>query len=369
LLKLFGGFSKLIKIMKAIDLFCGCGGFSLGAVGSGIDILYAADAEPRHAEVYAKNHPDTIVETLDVKTLTGDYIRQVTGEQTVDLVLGGSPCQGFSVAGRRDPDDPRNSLLFEVPRLAIELESSYFVIENVPAIVSARDGWFLKQLVKYARSNGYEIMLPIRIAIASNYGVPQRRKRLFVLGYKQGIMPPRYPEPSPDLETTSVGEAFSDLPDPIPEGAIGDSPFFRYARGRDRYARRLYEAFPDPLEPHVPPFGDRPVTHHVLTRHERETIERFRQLAPGDTDRATRHRKLFRDRPAFTLRAGTRNQTALRPVHPTQPRVITVREAARLHSYPDWYEFDETKVFGYMQIGNSVCPLQAKAIFDVFINL
>lgn len=361
--------------MRAVDLFCGCGGFSLGAKSSGVNVTYAIDAEPRHTEVYRQNHqnhpdvPGVTVETGDVSGLNGDHIRANTGNDSVDIVFGGPPCQGFSVAGNQAPNDPRNRLLFEPLRIAFELDAPYFVIENVPAIATVHGGIFLKELVRRSRELGYEIVQPARILIASNYGVPQRRKRLFLLGYRQGVIPPEYPHLAATTFTSvTVASALAGIPDPVVNDYQQSNPSFRYYLPGSQYARHLERTFRDPLAPNLS-IQQRQVRNHWLTCHSHEVIGRFRNLAPGETDPKTRHRRLYRDRPAFTLRAGTASRTALRPVHPVQPRVITVREAARLHSYPDWYQFDQTKHFGYMQVGNSVCPLQAKAVFETFTSL
>lgn len=353
--------SKLI----GIDLFAGIGGLSLGATAAGIDVAIAFEKQRQHVEVYRKNH-DAAVEERDVAKVTGSEISAFLGDRRVHIVFGGPPCQGFSLAGNRKESDPRNLLLFEPLRIASELNAPYFLIENVPALTSLGDGMFLRQLFHQAQQLGYKIKTPLKILIASNYRVPQRRKRLFILGYREGVKPPEYP--SPKEHSFAVQEALEDLPDPIVHASEASNPFYRYRLWGNRYAQYLNSQFPDPRFDGED-WRDRKVTSHFLTRHNHETISRFRKLGWGNTDPKTRHRRLYGNRPAFTLRAGTTDgsRTALRPLHYRQHRVITVREAARLHSFPDWFEFHPTKIYGYQGIGNSVCPLLSKAIFEQFL--
>ena len=208
-----------------IDLFAGAGGMSLGFEQAGFDVVAAVEIDPIHAAVHSYNFPNCVVIPQSVSSLTAEDIRDTAniGRRNVDIVFGGAPCQGFSLMGQRALDDPRNSLVKDFVRIVVGLESSYFVFENVKGITVGRHKQFLAELIEEFQSNGYDV-LPWRVLNAANYGVPQERERLILIGAKRGLKLPEYPEP-----TTRSPRSSLLLDAQLPEGpscqdALGDIP-------------------------------------------------------------------------------------------------------------------------------------------------
>ncbi|MGI5868847.1 MAG: DNA cytosine methyltransferase [Kiritimatiellia bacterium] len=357
-----------------IDLFAGAGGLSLGFEQAGFDIAAAVEIDPIHCASHAYNFPYSASICASVTDLTGIEIRRRAGigEQDVDVVFGGAPCQGFSMIGKRALDDPRNQLVFHYVRLVAELRPKYCVFENVKGLTVGKHVRFLKELIASLEEAGYRVVLPYRVLNAADYGVPQNRHRLFLLAARLDQTPPSYPKPN--SAKTNVSDAISDLPD-----ADQFAPLLRCDaisadwETHSEYARRLRGLDGDPSDfGHAREFDARLLTSSLRTSHTQESKKRFLEARAGETEPISRFFKLAPDGQCNTIRAGTDSArgafTSPRPIHPTLPRVITVREAARLHSYPDWFRFHVTKWHGFRQIGNSVPPLLARAIASEIIR-
>ena len=195
-----------------VDLFAGAGGLSLGFEQAGFDIAAAVEIDPIHAAVHKFNFPYCPTIARSVIGLSGNEIRRISGigNRTVDVVFGGPPCQGFSLIGHRALDDDRNELVREFIRLVHELDATYFVFENVRGLTIGRHRQFLDELIIEFSRVGYEIRQPWSVLNAADFGVPQQRQRLFLLGTKKGHPLPTYPKPLKDRITCS--DALSDLP-------------------------------------------------------------------------------------------------------------------------------------------------------------
>lgn len=370
---------------KAIDLFAGAGGMSLGFEQAGFDIVAAVEIDPIHAGVHKYNFPETPVLCEDISQLSGERLLQVAGlddGQDLDVIFGGPPCQGFSLIGKRLIDDPRNSLVGHFSRLVIETNPKYFVMENVSGLTIGDAKTVLQQFIKEFEGTGYKV-IPYRVLNAANYGVPQNRKRLFVVGYREDMIPPNYPEAitsirgkagiegmeMPDLPwCPSVREAIGDLPniDNYSELLSSDCVPFDFTP-RSEYASKLNSSMADTEDLSIPRnWNHKMLTSSLRTEHTAVTIERFRNTPGGQNEPVSRFLKLHYDGICNTLRAGTDSKrgahTSPRPIHPIDNRVISVREAARLHSFPDWFRFHVTKWHGFREIGNSVPPLLARAV-------
>jgi DNA (cytosine-5)-methyltransferase 1 len=340
----------------AIDLFCGAGGLSLGFAQAGFNIVAAIDSDPVNASTYSNNFPSTKVICDDLSRLSAQDIRRaarLSESQRIDVVLGGPPCQGFSLIGKRDIADPRNQLLAEFCRLVHELSPRFFVMENVAGLMYKASRPILEKSLGRLRNGNYEWVLPLRILDAQDYGVPQRRRRVFVLGFRKGERPPQYPAPSKTRST--VWDAISDLRRVARRRTLLAADVFVGSLGTpSAYAKKL----------RVRSKG--PVSGCRLCRHDSVVVNRFRKTRPGKTERISRFARLDKGRVAPTIRAGTPRShgsfTAARPIHPTQPRCITVREAARLQSFPDWFAFHPTQWHGFQQVGNAVPPHLAHAV-------
>lgn len=267
--------------------------------------------------------------------------------------------------GKRALDDPRNELVHHFVRLVLELRPAYVVFENVKGLTLGKQRLFLDEIIQ-AFAPAYRIQTPYRVLNAADYGVPQNRHRLFLMGARLDHALPSYPETLASSPT--VGEAIGDLPDAddYEEPFVGDSTRVDFGessqysallrgieRGRTDYSyQRRFD--PDVL------------TASLRTTHTPESRARFARTDCGDTEPTSRFRRLDPAGLCNTLRAGTASDrgafTSPRPIHPIFPRVITDREAARLHSYPDWFRFHVTKWHGFRQIGNSVPPLLGHAV-------
>lgn len=345
-----------------LELFCGVGGLSLGFDRAGFRIIGSVEVDPINVRTYNENFPTVPVLRADVAEVDGRILAERFGSDVhnVDVLVGGPPCQGFSVIGRRNEDDPRNALFNEMARLIVEVRPRYFVVENVSGLLRGYGRNILNHFIELTERNGYRIVTPDNELQAWHFGVPQHRKRVFVLGYRNDQKPLAYPKRGDDRITT-VWDAIGDLPnvDDIPELLTSDV-YFGSLGVPSSYVERLRDRDVDGL------------TGCSRTKHTEETIRRFRETAPGSIEPISRFLRLRPEGLSNTLRAGTDrsngSHTAARPIHPLYPRCITVREAARLQSFPDWFEFHSTKWHALRQIGNAVPPLVAEAIATEILN-
>jgi DNA (cytosine-5)-methyltransferase 1 len=349
---------------------------SLGFEQAGFDIVAAVEIDPIHCATHEYNFPDATMICASVTDLTGAQIRHRAniGNQDIDVVFGGAPCQGFSLMGKRAFDDPRNQLVFHYVRIVRELNPKYCVFENVKGLTLGKHAQFLDELIAALGEAGYQVLTPYQVLNAADRGVPQDRRRLFLVGTRQGLKPPQYPQLERDSpgerlrQRVTVWEAIGDLPNAESFNVLHSTDVVAVEwETASAYARRLrgFDRDPDDysyqrkFDPHL-------LTCSIRTQHTRSSQTRFAATLPGKTEPISRFRRLDPDGLCNTLRAGTDSargaHTSPRPIHPIFPRVITVREAARLHSYPDWFRLHSTKWHGCRQIGNSVPPLLARAL-------
>ena len=369
----------------AVDLFAGAGGMTLGFEQAGFDVLASVEIDPVHCATHQFNFPMCSILCQDVADLRGSEIRKKSaiGGREIDVVISGSPCQGFSMMGKRDVDDPRNSLIFHFQRLVLELKPKFFVMENVPGIASGEHKELLNILISSFMEAGYKVEENYQVLNAVNYGVPQARKRLFLIGCKKDYELPKYPQPTTILPKIKVPKRYKkvNLPAvPTVWDAIGDLPEvenYSELLHRDcviaEYGKcSTYASIMRGIEGLDDDYSyDREYDRQILscslrTKHSQESMERFHAAKHGEKEPISRFYKLHPEGVCNTLRAGTDRArgayTSPRPIHPIAPRCITVREAARLHSYPDWFRFHVTKWHGFRQVGNSVPPRLAKVV-------
>ncbi len=366
----------------AVDLFAGAGGLSLGLEQAGFDVAAAIEIDPVHAAVHQFNFPETTTIASSVVGLTGAAIRKAAklGKRRVDLVAGGAPCQGFSLIGHRALDDPRNSLVREFVRLVQELDASYFLFENVKGLTLGRHRTFLEEVILAFEEAGYSVKRPWVVLNAADYGVPQNRERLILLGCKKGLPLPEYP--SPVCRPAGTASAMLGLPHgPSCQDALEDLPD---AEGFDALinndtvatndwgAPSAYAKLMRCLEGDAWGFSYRrnwdnqTLTSSMRTDHTEISRHRFDMTAGGEIEPISRFFKLNPDGLSNTLRAGTDTArgafTSPRPIHYRYARCVTVREMARLHGFPDWFRLHVTKWHGARQIGNAVPPPLARHI-------
>jgi DNA (cytosine-5)-methyltransferase 1 len=338
----------------AIELFAGVGGMTLGFQQAGVRVVGAVELDEKHAETHRHNFPGVPCLTGDVAQLSARQIRQRLGHRgPIDIIFGGPPCQGFSIGGKMDPTDERNQLLLHFARLVAEFKPRFFVLENVKGLANERYEPLLKRFVRQVGKAGFVVAKP-KVLNAADYGVPQRRQRLFMVGARGELNGFTYPDPTEEQPT--VWDAISDLVEAFDTCvARGVDRFPRLIKGETPYQKELAA-----LESGVTGFGS--------TEHSRATIGRFARVKPGDADPISRFIRLKKRGTSSTLRAGTGPERgsymAPRPIHPTRARCICVREAARLQSFPDWFVFHEIKWHAFRQIGNSVPPKLARVVAE-----
>ena len=349
----------------------------MGAARAGFRIAGAVEWDEKAVAAHARNFPATAHLKTDVSALQGKELLQAAGLDSGELsgLIGGPPCQGFSGIGRHSPGDERNNLFSEFFRLVRETLPAFYMAENVPNIMHDK----FKALRDAALSlvpPSYVRLAPIEVN-ASLYGAPTRRTRVFFIGYDPSRLHPLTTasfSPPADLPAVKVREALDGLPGDIDPGWQDE------AAGWRRVGPYPETPFGEHLRSRVPEgVGDavalQRLKHHsevsgcLGTAHAQDTITRFSALGGGRVDRISRYVRLDLDGFCPTLRAGTGadhgSYMAARPIHPTHPRVITPREAARLQGFPDWFVFDRTKWHSFRQIGNSVSPLAAEGVLRI----
>lgn len=370
-----------------IDLFAGCGGLSTGFEMAGFKIPLAVEKDEWASETYKTNHPHTNVITGDITQIT-DLDALLPKNIKVDGIIGGPPCQGFSLSGKRDKKDPRNSLFMDFVRFVKHFQPSFFMMENVPGILSMKtaSGESVVNLIfdEY-RKAGYNA--EYKILNAAEFGVPQTRTRVIFIGIRKDlpfVQNKLYPEGwllggLLGGEQISIKDAIMDLPQ-IEAGSgeeeqkypdLPKTDYQKWARGNCKIVR-----------------------NHVAMRHSDRLLERFKQIKEGQSLKDVSQEFMQRKRGDASVISGkVYSQNNMRPygdkpsptiaasfqsnfIHPYLNRNYTAREAARLQSFPDWYVFKgkrttmswEKNLSQYQQIGNAVPPLLAKAIAENIIK-
>jgi len=352
---------KCPRKIVGIDLFAGAGGMSLGAQMAGIAVTLAVEKDVHAAATYAKNHPKTKLIIDGIETLKRANL-PVSDATTV--LFGGPPCQGFSTSNQktRSLDNPSNWLFKEFVRVARLKKPDWVVLENVPGILETSNGIFRETILQAFQKIGYTCTHGV--LCAKDFGVPQVRSRFFLVGSLHGksIRMPKARNRAP----VTVSDAISDLP-AIDNGANQD--YLLYPRCvPSNYAKAMRN-------------GANGCTGHLVTKNSDLVIKRFRHVKQGNnwediparlmcnySDRTRCHTNIYRrlraDMPSTVLG----NYRKSMYIHPWCNRGLSVREAARLQSFPDWYVFCGSIGFQQQQVGNAVPPLLAKAVFKEILK-
>ena len=347
--------------MIGIDLFAGAGGMSLGSISAGINVRIAIENNPHAAATYAYNHPDINVISTDVRRFRPSRLKS-RDEQTI--VFGGPPCKGFSTSNQRTRStaNPSNWLYKEFLRIVRLVTPDWVVFENVKGILETERGVFYERIIASLERYGYA--LSHGVLNAMDFGVPQNRSRLFIIGSLHGIKL-NLPFASVSRRIT-VREAIADLPE-LPNGASAYRLPYRPIKP-SAYAKHLRADF-------------RECCNHLVTRNANYIVERYRHVPQGGnwenipaklmhnyTDRNRCHTGLYHrlepDKPAKVIGNFRKNML----IHPYEDRGLSVREAARLQSFPDWFEFKGSIGFQQEQVGNAVPPLLARSVFDAVLQ-
>lgn len=360
---------------------------SLGFEQAGFDVKAAVEIDPVHAACHAFNFPDCAVLPHSITELTGaDIVREAGIDgKSVDVVCGGAPCQGFSLIGKRAIDDPRNALVRDFIRIVCELDARSFVFENVKGLTLGKHKAFLNELIESFTDAGYDVVVKPKVLNAAHYGVPQSRDRLFLMGVKRGETLPSYPMATttkPSTKTSSdlpsaptVEEALFDLPDAEGFSSLNGKDWVATKRfgAPSSYAAKLRCLTNDAWDYGNPrQWSPDILTSSMRTSHTEISRRRFKETPVGKVEPISRLFKLDPDGISNTLRAGTDASrgafTSPRPIHPKYNRCITVREMGRLHGFPDWFRFHQTKWHGARQIGNAVPPPLARAVAGAVVK-
>lgn len=347
---------------KGIDLFAGAGGMSLGAMNAGIKIIAAIDNNPHATSTFLRNHPKTLVIQGDIREVEFKNLIDPTDE--IFVIFGGPPCQGFSTSNTktRNQDNPNNHLFEEFVRSIQQVNPKWFVFENVAGITSFNNGETVRQIKNLFKDLGYDTNE--EILYASDYGVPQHRNRFFMVGNRLGV---DFVFPPPLRTTVTVADAISDLPDLENGDTYGTLPY----KGIDNiseYAMRMRK-------------GSEYSTQNFVSRNREYVIERYSYIRQGEnwkaipaslmdnyTNKTNCHSGIYKrldsSKPSVVISNYRKNML----IHPLSDRGLSVREAARLQSFPDTFVFEGTITHIQQQIGNAVPPLLAEAIFKQILT-
>lgn len=360
-----------------IDLFSGCGGLSLGAARAGFDVVAAVENDPHAIAAHKKNFPKTLHLDENIEKLSASDILEHLdiSPSELDGVIGGPPCQGFSEIGKGEQSDPRNKLFSHFFRLVNELQPRFFLCENVPGIMNEKYNRRRNRAFDRVRDS-YNLLIPMKLT-ASDYGAPTKRTRVVFVGVRKDTsitLDVKDFEPSADVQKINVQQALKGLWKKVkPEWQKPEQGWRIVTKGTNgAFGSRVVNSIPVGM-------GDREsirilreerrVSGCLGIAHTEAVAERFSKVLPGKQDSISRTVRLDPNGFCPTLRAGTGKERgghqALRPIHPTENRMITVREAARLQGFPDWFQFDDTKWHSFRQIGNSVSPILAERILSV----
>lgn len=349
--------------LYGIDIFSGAGGLSLGAEMAGIDVRYGIEINKYAAQSFAFNHKNAKVITSDISDIKTTDLD--LGGKQVFVIMGGPPCQGFSMSNTmsRNMENEKNFLYLQFVRFVRELKPKWFVLENVWGLTKMNDGQTLEMIKESFRALDYDVKA--EILWASNYGVPQKRYRCFIVGNRENI-DFKFPE-SQDTNVT-VGDALADLP-PLSNGQmLAEADYTLSFEQASDYAKLMRK-------------NSSSSKQNYVSLNNELVIERYKHIPQGGNwrnipeelmqnyaDKSRCHsgiyKRLREDGPSVVIS----NYRKSMLIHPTQDRGLSVREAARLQSFPDDFIFQGPHMSIQQQIGNAVPPLLAKAVFSAIIK-
>lgn len=348
--------------MIGIEIFSGAGGMSLGAIMAGIDVKMAIEIDPSAAFTFKINHPNAIVLNSDIKTITNVPIQ--TKKEDMKILFGGPPCQGFSRSNHRTRNsfNPNNYLFHEFARLTQIWCPDWIVLENVEGLIGTNNGSFVEQILDKFDEMNYAVSYKVLNAV--NFGVPQKRTRLFIVGSIHGIKF-EFPDETHHPFVT-VKDAINDLP--ILNNGNQVEKLEYSSSAESSYAKKLRQNLSE-------------CTNHMVSKNTDLVIERYNFIPQGgnwqsipsnimssykDVTRCHTgiYHRLHEDRPSVVIGNYRKNML----VHPKFNRGLSVREAARLQSFPDWFEFKGALGQQQQQVGNAVPPYLAKAVFEKILS-
>lgn len=319
-----------------VDLFCGAGGFSLGFQWAGFKNILSIESDPQISQTYRYNFPNHYLLEKDISLVSNQELRQIIGTQKVDVVVGGPPCQGFSLAGnigRRFLDDSRNMLFLEFIRVVEELKPTCFVMENVARLFSRKKGETREEILAYFRALGY--VVEARVLCAADYGVPQNRNRVIFIGRLKSreTVDLIFPEKQ-DTAPKTIKDAIGHYP-PLKSGQRSDIPNHEAMKHSEQMLKKM---------------------SYVLDGGQRDSIPINLRPQKGDVRKYIRYDS---EKPAICITGDMR-----KVFHYEQNRALTVRELAAIQSFPDNFVFLGNRSIQQQMVGNAVPPLLALAIAE-----
>lgn len=349
--------------MIGIEIFSGVGGMSLGATMAGIEIAMAIEIDKDAAATFKLNHPNADIIVSDIKEVK--EIRIDVDKPQQKILMGGPPCQGFSKSNvkGRNVDNQKNWLFQEYLRITKLWEPDWFVLENVQGLIETEKGLFLNKILEGFNKLGYTTNY--KVLNAKNFGVPQSRERLFIVGNRHNIKF-EFPEPKFINDFVTVGDAFRDLPNLINGNQDVDLSYKKI----------------DPSDYAFSLKGDlKKISNNAVSRNSDTVIKRYEHICEGgnwknipielmdsykDVTRCHTgiYHRLDSNKPSVVIGNYRKNML----IHPWQNRGLSVREAARLQSFPDNFKFVGTINSQQQQVGNAVPPLLAKAVFEKILK-
>lgn len=340
---------------KVVDLFCGAGGLTLGFEKQNFESVLAIDMWSNAIDTFNNNREKKVGIVKDISEVDEDFIKQYVKEH-VSGVIGGPPCQGFSLAGRRSEDDERNKLYQEYFKTLSIIKPDFFVIENVTGILSMKNGEVKEDIIKRAKKIGYNVYLDK--LVASDYGVPQNRVRVFFVGIKESLDKGTFKFPKKFDYKVTCEDAISDLP----SLDKNDDPTKYKFEPMSKYQKEMRKKSVE-------------VHNHEQTFHTEETkklisfvpqggsIKDLPDDLKGDRKYSSLLRRMNSKSQSNTIDTGHRTY-----FHYKENRILSVREAARIQSFPDDYIFSGSKVNQYKQVGNAVPPLLAEQVAKAIVD-
>lgn len=333
------------------DLFAGAGGLSYGfREHGGFRILFANEIDDDAAQTYGYNHPGVPVYKCDVAKLSRERIENDIGPATFDVVVGGPPCQAYSMAGQRNEGDKRGKLFGQYARMLEELNPTMFLYENVVGLLSMEKGKLLERIQDQFKKLGYTV--DFRTLNAAAFGVPQTRERVIIVGTKRSIQFV-WPEHTHAEYPLTMADALSDLP---------EQPAACYASEPQNEFQKAMRAETESLLYHEPLAYGEKLTRIIEALPEGGTIKDLPENLRPTSGFGNSYARLWWDRPSTTITSNLGTPSSARCIHPHANRALTTREGARLQTFPDSYLFFGRRGSKNLQIGNAVPPILAKEL-------
>lgn len=332
--------------LNVIDLFAGAGGLSCGFQMAGHKIILGVDCDRDSCKTFTENHPNSKCLAKDIREISEVEIKHIIGKKRIDVVIGGPPCQGFSISGKRVSSDPRNKLYLQFFKIVDLVKPKAILIENVPGLKGLYNAKIFLEIINELEKRRYKTSH--KVLSADDFGVPQRRKRIFIVALKHGY----FEFPEPHKKKITLWESISDLP--LLKDELENTSYLTKPQNEYQTMMRKDSFI---------------LSNHVGTKHTEKTKKIINMVPEGKNYKILPKSlqnirkvhiawtRLDGNKPSLTIDTGHRHH-----FHPKADRVPTVRESARIQSFPDDFVFFGNKSSQYKQVGNAVPPVLAYAL-------